>query len=183
MFRKGGKKEKVKREHNPLPPPFCFVSFHHFPFTTQRVLESSLSVIIRGGFFSLCVSPLRHVPADGSPCASKCHLVNSSFKQIFGVERLHVPICKGRPKLYLPGYKGDETLDALQTLSCDERQIKKHLSLFRSGEPDTPYPAEMLEGGFFLRGIIGWLQIHQTGDAGKRIILFHYSGKEPKSEA
>lgn len=94
-----------------------------------------------------------------------------------------MPIGKGRPKLYLPGYKGDETLDALQTLSCDERQIKKHLSLFKPGGPATPYPADMLEGALSsCEGIIGQLQIHQTGGAGKRIILFHYLGKEPKNQ-
>lgn len=150
MFRKGVKKEK----ENTIP--FLLPSVL-FPSITSHLLhkepfDSSLSLIIRVTF-SYCASlhwdrSLRMEVLMPASVTLWTVLSNRSL----GVERLHVPIGKGRPKLYLPGYKGDETLDALQTLSCDERQIKKHLSLFRPGGPATPYPAEMLEGGFSLWG-------------------------------
>lgn len=150
MFKKV---QERKREHNPFPPPFCFVPFHHFPFTTQRAFWFILITHYPGDFFVLCVSlhwdrSLRMEVLMPASVTLWTVLSNRSL----GVERLHVPLGKGRPKLYLPAYKGDETLDALQTQSCDERQIKKHLSLFRPGGAATPYPAERLEGGFFLRG-------------------------------
>lgn len=148
----GGKKKKVKREHNILPSPFCFVPFHPFPFTTQRALWVILITHYPGWLF-LTV----RLSTETCPCGWKslCQQVSP------GEQSFQTDLWGGEAACAYLQRKTGITFTRLQrrwSTRCSSNAVlwgkanKETLEFFRSGGPATPSPAEMVEGGFFLRG-------------------------------